>query len=1149
MTSNNVEHPSPLLKALETFPAGSIYTLASKSVVLEGFTLYGMEKVRNLRWGEGNRSLLFELHDGFTCHVTFRFQEDELRFACDCSKGLETRPCPHIICALLTIKNLLNPSLFRNPKENPKRRNRLLTTLQPSLSSEKPLEDLQRVQTARGLGYAIVLQKVRDELIPYITLDGKRIEPSPHPTKHPVALAPFTRFGIWMIRKEQLLAAYLLEHGNLYPLIFKSEENETFVRWDESANPTTWTEINLSGGEIKVSKRAALDKKGGDCVLVDRFVFDLNHHTFSLIRNDDGWFLWYVLRERLGRHTTRLAEIRLSEESQTSFSLPLRVFEGDENLVLRAPRKTLIRSTRFRVEGKEAFEDDPGPSELFLEITKLEEEGGYLLKPKERTGPLERSLCRAPFDFALAVNRRSLYPPLRTRRAREVLYQAFFSALSQPTDPDEEEVLRKTIPVGIFPDYRSMRDSRKIVREHLKRYPREGTELILRNDRWFLISHDRRREHLLFTIPYEVFGPSLFDRGAKSGHGMIVSEEAFSKSLSTLYERCHEQGIELVLNDQPIRKAAWEFSVDTTRTAIDWFEVHPEIRCNGEAVDEALWERAILQKGLVERNGFLELLDPESIEKLRALAERMSRVGESRDGKTIVKIPRLHILDWIALRKKGIEVKLSAEEERVFERLTRFEGIEERAIPKGLRVSLRPYQREGYAWLAFLYENRFGACLADDMGLGKTVQALSLLAGIKEGLVHSWSRAKLPHLVVLPPSLVFNWEREVERFYPGFEVYTYLGKERCLDFGEKEIILTTYGVVRRDIERLKEIRFDVIVFDEAQTIKNIYAHTTGAVRQLQAFFKVALTGTPVENHIGEYYSIMDLVLPGLLGEYDLFRNKSRREDPALLEMTITRTKPFVLRRTKETTLKELPPKIETDFYLDLTERQKAFYNRTVEAVKTTIDEAYRTKTTSQARIIALTALLKLRQICLSPQLLIPEEEEVSPKIEFLKVRLRKLFDEGHHALIFSQFTSFLDIVEKEIEESGYRLLRLDGSTPGATRKKRVESFQQSDHPTAFLLSLKAGGQGLNLTKATYVFHLDPWWNPAVESQASDRAHRIGQRNTVIITRILMKHTIEEKMMELKKRKLKLYQALLETPLQGGHVPITREDFEFLLSGV
>lgn len=1147
MTPNG-DHPSPLLRALETFPAGSIYNLASRSVVQEGFILYGAGKVRNLRWVEGNRSLLLELHDGFTCHVTFRLQEDELRFACDCPKGPETRPCPHIICALFTIKNLFNPSLFRNPREDPKRRKGLLTALQLSPSLEKPLEDLQRVQTERDLGYAIVLKKVRDELITYVTLDGRRIKPSPYPIKHPAALVAFTRLGPFTIWKERLLAAYLIEHGNLYPLIFKSGENETFVRWDESANPMTWTEINLSGGEINVSRKAALDKKRGECVLVGRFVFDLKGHTCSIVWNEKGWHLWYELWERFGRHSTRLGEIRLSED-QTSFSLPLGVFRGGENLVLRSPRKTLIGSTRFRVDGKEALEDDQGASELLLVITKLEEEGGYLLEPKERIGSLDRCLCRAPFDFALALNRRSLYPLLRTRRAREVLYQAFFSALSQSTEPDEEEAIRKTIPVGMFSEYRSMRDSRKIVREHLKRYPREGTELILRNDRWFLIPYDRRREHLLFTIPYELFGPSLFDRGAKSGHGMIVSEEAFSKSLSTLYERCHEQGIELVLNDQPIRKAAWEFSVDTTRTAIDWFEVHPEIRCNGEAVDEALWERAILQKGLVERNGFLELLDPESFEKLRALAERMSRVEEPRDGKTIVKIPRLHILDWIALRKKGIEVKLSAEEERVFERLTRFKGIEERAIPKGLRVSLRPYQTEGYAWLAFLYENRFGACLADDMGLGKTVEALSLLAGIKEGLVHSWSRAKLPHLVVLPPSLVFNWEREIERFHPGFEVSTYLGKERCLDFGGKEIILTTYGVVRRDIDRLKEIRFDVIVFDEAQTIKNIYAHTTGAVRQLQAFFKVALTGTPVENHIGEYYSIMDLVLPGLLGEYDLFRNKNRREDPALLEMTIIRTKPFVLRRTKETTLKELPPKIETDFYLELTERQKAFYKRTVEAVKTTIDEAYRTKTTSQARIIALTALLKLRQICLSPQLLIPEEEEVSPKIEFLKVRLKKLYDEGHHALVFSQFTSFLDLVEKEIETTGYRLLRLDGSTPTAKRKKWVESFQRSDRPTTFLLSLKAGGQGLNLTKATYVFHLDPWWNPAVESQASDRAHRIGQKNTVIITRILMKRTTEEKMMELKRRKLKLYQALFEAPFEGSRVPITREDFQFLLGGV
>ena len=353
--------------------------------------------------------------------------------------------------------------------------------------------------------------------------------------------------------------------------------------------------------------------------------------------------------------------------------------------------------------------------------------------------------------------------------------------------------------------------------------------------------------------------------------------------------------------------------------------------------------------------------------------------------------------------------------------------------------------------------------------------------------------------------------------------------------------------MRRDIDRLKDIPFSVIVFDEVQAVKNILADTTGAVRRLKGRFKLALTGTPVENHVGEYYSIMDLVLPGLLGDYKTFQQQAKHEATTFLPTVVERTKPFLLRRTKERILKELPPRIEQDVYLPLTEKQKKFYNRTVEEVRSVIDKAYGTKAGAQARIIALTAIMKLRQICLTPELLVPGHREESPKIDFLRQKLEELSSESHSALVFSQFTSFLDIVENEIDLNGTRVYRLDGKTPVAQRKTIVEAFQGSEGPAVFLLSLKAGGQGLNLTKASYVFHLDPWWNPAVENQASDRAHRIGQRNTVIITRLLMSHTVEEKMMQQKKKKLALYRALLESSEKGGTTAITREDFNFLLS--
>jgi non-specific serine/threonine protein kinase len=318
------------------------------------------------------------------------------------------------------------------------------------------------------------------------------------------------------------------------------------------------------------------------------------------------------------------------------------------------------------------------------------------------------------------------------------------------------------------------------------------------------------------------------------------------------------------------------------------------------------------------------------------------------------------------------------------------------------------------------------------------------------------------------------------------------------------------------------------------------------VRKLRGSFTLALTGTPVENHLGEYFAIMDLCLPGLLGTREEFSRNLSQGGAAATARLIGRTRPFVLRRTKQLIASELPPKIEMDIPLELTTKQRVFYQRTVEEVRGQVQEAYADHAPAQARIIALTAILRLRQICLAPALASPTASDASPKLDFLAEQLAELRDEGHSALVFSQFTGYLDIIEKGLKEQGFTCLRLDGSTPVPKRKQLVETFQHSAEPTVFLISLKAGGRGLNLTRATYVYHMDPWWNPAVENQASDRAHRIGQTEQVTITRLIMKHTIEEKMMALKEQKTQLYKAILEDGAGGGGSGLTREDFDFLL---
>jgi SNF2 family DNA or RNA helicase len=700
------------------------------------------------------------------------------------------------------------------------------------------------------------------------------------------------------------------------------------------------------------------------------------------------------------------------------------------------------------------------------------------------------------------------------------------------------------------------REAERLLKPGLAAARRDDLRLELHDGHWTLRPIHRARELALYRIPWEVFGPGIF-RGAQRCDEMAIPASLLFERLPVLLERLNAAGVSLLYEDKPIRAAQWDCSVQVGRgnrertgregVGIDWFEIRPEIRCDGAVLEERLWREAAWRGGLIETGGVLRVLDASTLERLRALialagAEKAAR-GEAR----VVTATRLALFDWLALREQGVRVSLPEEDEAVLSRLADFKRIPPQPLPAGLRATLRPYQQEGYAWLVFLYRHRFGACLADDMGLGKTLQAICLLAAIKEGLLRPPVAVQGPHLVVAPTSLLFNWEQELARFYPDLPVRTYTGAERALDAKDGEVVLTTYGLLRRDIEILARTAFHVIVFDEAQAVKNIHADTTAAARRLTGSFKVAMTGTPVENHLGEYFSIVDLCLPGLLGDYDRFRAEVKDSEPRALERLLRRTRPFVLRRTKEATLRDLPDKIESDLYLDLSDRQKALYQQTVAQVRTTIDEAYRSKTAAQAQLIALTAILKLRQVCLSPRLLTGRPAEPSPKLEFLIERLQVLLEEGHSALVFSQFTSFLDLVEEGLGRQGIPYSRLDGSTAAGKRKTLVTAFQAREKPGVFLLSLKAGGQGLNLTKATYVFHLDPWWNPAVEQQASDRAHRIGQKRVVTVMRILMRHTVEEKMMVLKRKKLDLYQVVVGAAVRGaGRAALTRSDFDFLL---
>jgi hypothetical protein len=484
---------------------------------------------------------------------------------------------------------------------------------------------------------------------------------------------------------------------------------------------------------------------------------------------------------------------------------------------------------------------------------------------------------------------------------------------------------------------------------------------------------------------------------------------------------------------------------------------------------------------------------------------------------------------------------------RVREELRQFSGVEPAPQPAGFVGQLRDYQREGLGWMHFLRRFSFGGCLADDMGVGKTAQVLALLETRRE--MRAAGEPVAPSLVVVPKSLVFNWKQEALRFTPQLKILDYTGLSRNGgDFSASDVVLTTYGTVRRDALRLKDVEFDYIVLDEAQAVKNAATESSKSVRLLRGHHRLALSGTPVENHLGELWTLFEFLNPGMLGVSSVFKlsaGSARNPDEDTRRLLAQALRPFILRRTKEQVARELPPKTEQTIYCEMEPAQRKLYQELRQHYRDSLLHRIETEGLAKSKIQVLEALLRLRQAACHPGLIDKKRaDEPSAKLEVLLEQIREVLDEGHKALVFSQFTSLLSIVRDRLETLGVSYEYLDGAT--GNRQECVERFQNDDDCRLFLISLKAGGLGLNLTAAEYVFLLDPWWNPAVEAQAVDRAHRIGQNRQVFAYRLIARDTVEEKVLELQKSKRDLAAAIIS---QDNSLirSLRKEELELLLS--
>lgn len=583
-------------------------------------------------------------------------------------------------------------------------------------------------------------------------------------------------------------------------------------------------------------------------------------------------------------------------------------------------------------------------------------------------------------------------------------------------------------------------------------------------------------------------------------------------------------------------------------SGVDWLSLDVTFSA-GDAVVTEEELRACLESGqrIVRlSDGTYAAVDPDAVaEVLERMAEIYATSGQN--GKKLPLSQAGRVQDLIGLVD---DASVKPKAKSLFEQLDNIDEVPNVAKPRTLKAKLRPYQKKGFSWLVFLHQMSMGGILADDMGLGKTVQTIALFLWVK-----AKEKKKKPSLVVAPTSVVPNWEREIQKFAPGLTTVVWQGAnrhDREAELAKADVVITSYALLRRDEELLQGLGLRYVILDEAQHIKNPMSQTARAAKKLQSERRLALTGTPIENRLSELWSIFDFVSPGLLGPLKKFEENIARPIDRGHEETAMRLRktiqPFVLRRLKVDVADDLPEKIEQEIVVPMSDDQSGLYKQILREIRKNLLSEVEKKGVSKSQIQILAALTRLRQVACDPRLMKLENSEFthddSGKLGALREIIQNAVSGGHRVLVFSQFVTMLQHIRDALDEDEVTYEYLDGSTKD--RITKVERFNEDDSVSAFLISLKAGGTGLNLVGADTVIHFDPWWNPAVEDQATDRAHRIGQTRSVNVYRLIAKDSVEEKILQLSSKKRALMENVLSTegsPLKG----LTKKDVDALFS--
>ncbi len=1090
---------SSLSDALSTLSDRGLRRLLGARTFLRGLDYEKRKVVEDVGVNDASARGRVKGSDADPYEVAIRLGGEGITSHCTCPAFQKTgQHCKHVAALLITVRNQARSQLPRREAQSP-------TTQQPSQAD--PNKSNRRRDRRR-----------RAQPQPHVAPPGLQAPPTPDASARP------TGIGAWLppegaVRAMRLEFRVHVRQGGLTVTVLDTDARVPML----PSVALTWQALSPSGD------RNALR-------VLSRFESGNPRHPAVDIRGEDVAELLPYLKNRRVLLEPALMQLRFAEEPlKPRFDLEM---VGAETIVAKVTFERPGDGRRFQLTSGGWFEGWPG---WHIDTTE-----GIARPLDPRVSP--------------AALRRLLRSPTIAEPASELIHMITYGlpkvALEVGADlPDLSQVAEV---IDLEPTFR-MRATGTLTECVVSLKAAYGkVEVDVRADGTsppVIILPPQEGQKRAKCIRCDIVAQQqavhqLLDLGltpAEDGQSFVASGEQaiqfWSEGVGSLPETWDLYVPEDLVGTQ-VRGAPVTMNARVS-SGVDWLSVKISYESEGIGVD-----RAELERCLREGKKFVRLSDNSfaqiDAERVQAMIDREIELlaSQSKAGK----LPLSQAGRVQELLQHAQTASVAPATKQLFQKLASIDEIKAVKKPRGLKATLRPYQEQGLAWLRFIHEIGSGGVLADDMGLGKTIQTIALLLTLKQD-----KKAKpLRALIVAPTSVVTNWVREIERFGPSLTTALWHGagrKEQKDELESANVIITSYALLRRDIDLLKKLRLDYAILDEAQAIKNPLSATAQAARELGAEHRLALTGTPIENRLSEIWSIFEFVSPGLLGPLQRFEERFARpidqgdsKQAARLRATIH---PFILRRTKLEVAKDLPAKLEVDKIVDLVPDQRAIYLQVLREVRAQVMGEVERVGVAKSQLHILAGLTKLRQAACDPRLLgLPREfsHDDSGKLTALRELVEEVDSGGHKVLIFSQFVSMLKLIKDALDEDKIRYEYLDGST--TDRAERVERFQTDPTIPVFLISLKAGGSGLNLTAADTVIHFDPWWNPAVEDQASDRAHRIGQKRVVTVYRLVAAGTIEEKILELKEKKKGLVSAVLSEDAGGGK-RLTRDDLDDL----